>query len=129
MMFASLGCNAAVACLAIVQASGFVTIPHAPPVGRNSLSIGVRMPLGAGLGDATEAISPPLTALEFYSGIGGLRVSLEAATEAVGLGIDDAVVVGSYEINAVANSVSLRAHMTMLMLPAVLAVAGLQHVL
>lgn len=110
MMFALLGMNAATACLAIVQSSGFVTIPPGPPV-RLTNSLAVRMLLGAGLGDVIEASSPPLTALEFYSGIGGLRISLERATQAVGLNVGDAIVVGSYEINAVANSVSLRVHM------------------
>lgn len=119
MMFASLGMNAATACLAIVQSSGFVTIPPGPPV-RHTNSLAVKMPLCSGLGDDTEAKSPPLTALEFYSGIGGLRISLERATEAVGLNVGDAIVVGSYEINAVANSVSLRVHM----MPAVLTISA-----
>lgn len=49
---------------------------------------------------------PGLIAFEFYSGIGGLRVSLEKAVAEGGEGGESpATTTSSFEINAVANSV------------------------
>ncbi|CAB1109560.1 unnamed protein product [Ectocarpus sp. CCAP 1310/34] len=90
--------HAAAVCLSIVQASGFASIghyhrPHPQRPGSHALgATGVlEEPPRAG----------PLVALEFYSGIGGLRVSLDKALEAVSLETS----VGSFEISSVANSV------------------------
>lgn len=52
-------------------------------------------------GASPRADAPGLVALEFYSGIGGLRVSLEKAVEATTC----ETTFDSYEINSVANSV------------------------
>ncbi|CAM9548558.1 unnamed protein product [Ectocarpus sp. 6 AP-2014] len=90
--------HAAAVCLSIVQASGFASTaqyhrPHPQRPGSHALgATGV-------LEEPSRA--DPLVALEFYSGIGGLRVSLEKALEAVSLQTS----VGSFEISSVANSV------------------------
>lgn len=114
-MMASLGLNIGILCLAIVQASGFVSIPAVAitvhfthPFARGGTTL---RPLCSTLGgeeslpfytaeprDAPETGDPHLKVFEFFSGIGGLRVSLEAATSSK-------TEIVSYDINAVANSV------------------------
>lgn len=91
-------------CLSIVQTYGFLEIPAAIPVrrcwsGSNVATTGAQ--LGSVAAHALEAGPPALKVLEFYSGIGGLRISLEKAAETKGLNTS----VRSYEINDVANSV------------------------
>ncbi len=55
-----------------------------------------------------DEVLPGLKAFEFYSGIGGLRVSLEKAVAGGGAGEggeSPATTTSSFEINTVANSV------------------------
>lgn len=104
-MFTSVGLNVVTVCLSIVQTCGFVEIPAVIPVRRcwscsNGATTGLAQ-LGCVAADALEADPPGLKALEFYSGIGGLRMSLGKAAETTGLNTS----VRSYEINDVANSV------------------------
>lgn len=105
-MFSSVRLNVVTAvCLSIVQTCGFVEIPAAIPVRRcwscsNAATTGLTQ-LGGVAANAVEADPPQLKALEFYSGIGGLRISLEKAAGTKGLNTS----VRSYEINDVANSV------------------------
>lgn len=106
-MLSFVGLNVATVCLWIVQASGFVAIPTTI-TGRNRHHHRGSEAFAHGgdvLGDAQKETCPDLKVLEFYSGIGGLRVSLQAVVEATSLEI---TAVGSYEINAVANSVRPR---------------------
>ncbi|CAM9523537.1 unnamed protein product, partial [Hapterophycus canaliculatus] len=83
--------NAAVLGLSIVQASGFV--PH-PLLGQTGATSRASPAGGPVFGESPPAV----TCLEFYSGIGGLRVSLEKA-------VDFATCVKSFEISSIANSV------------------------
>lgn len=104
-MFTSMGFNVVTVCLAIVQTCGFVEIPVVIPVRRcwscsNGAATGLTQ-LGCVAANAREAGRPELKALEFYSGIGGLRMALEKAAETTGVNAS----VRSYEINDVANSV------------------------
>lgn len=108
-MAPSLVLNLPLVCLAIVQASGFTAInsppsPHSGRVGGCTQGVAVAR-LCDSLGDVNEAADdvPPLRILEFYSGIGGLRVSLEAAVKEARLG--KRIETTAYEINAVANAV------------------------
>lgn len=95
-------------CLSIVRTSGFVVTELRPPPHRP-------IPMERRTAAANDVLERPpgLVALEFYSGIGGLRVSLEKATAAsskvaVGGGYTErpAGATTSFEINYVANSVS-----------------------
>lgn len=92
MMLAALSFNAAVVGLSIVQSSGFIAHPSLgqPKVSSRASAAG---------GDVVGESPPAVPCLEFYSGIGGLRVSLESA-------VNFATCVKSFEISSLANSVS-----------------------
>lgn len=114
-MVVPLGFSAVVVCLSIVRASGFAST-SAPSAARIESRIRPRsehvestslahLAMTTGLSGASPgADTPELTALDFYSGIGGLRVSLEKAVEATTF----ETTVESYEISTVANSVRER---------------------
>lgn len=84
---------AAIVCL-LVHTSGFVlpVVQHGSTSSRTTHS--------------ELEVLPGLTAFEFYSGIGGLRVSLEKAVARDGHSERPAITTSSFEINAVANSVN-----------------------
>lgn len=87
--------------LAIVTASGFVAVPAPPTPTKCSR-------LRCSVHEEGQTASPNLTAVDFYSGIGGLRVALGVAQDAAGSRSRKAssvTVVESYDINAVANLV------------------------
>lgn len=89
-------------CLALIQISGFLGTPSESLVQHVSKATGLeRTSLAA------ETPHSYLTVLEFYSGIGGLRVSLEAAVEAASIRSALETRVSSFDINAVANSVRI----------------------
>lgn len=88
-------------CLALLQISGLSTL---------SESLVPHISKATGLERASLAAEKPhscLTVLEFYSGIGGLRVSLEEAVEAVSFRSVLETRVSSFDINTVANSVRI----------------------
>ena len=96
--------------MTLVRSSGFSGTASATP---DSGSLGVQRVTNGAVGmppGSMEAETPSsyLTALEFYSGIGGLRVSLEAAVGAANLRTMLETRVTSFDINTVANSVSRR---------------------
>lgn len=85
------------ACLMIIRASGFLPAPAAHVVGLRSPAIA---PPGR-MKSTSELDDPHLTAVEFFSGIGGLRVSMEKAMGDENLKTH----VKSFDINSVANLV------------------------
>lgn len=91
-MFPPASFNVAVLGLSIVQASGFVP---SRLLGHPSAASLASKAADAVCGESSLAVP----CLEFYSGIGGLRVSLEKA-------VDFATCVDSFEISSNANSVS-----------------------
>lgn len=100
-------CRVAMLCVAIVRTSGFMVtelrsrqLQHRLPPERTAM---------AATNDVLDGL-PKLVALEFYSGIGGLRVSLEkaaaASRNAAAGGVSaERPETASFEINSVANSV------------------------
>lgn len=115
-----LGFNAVTASLAIVQSSGFLA---SPPMAKSRSGLDCEAALhesrGRSCGDDTGAQPAKLClrTIEFYSGIGGLRLALEAAVEDAGVRSDckcHTTFVDCYEINMVANSVRGRQYYCML---------------
>lgn len=109
-------------CLALIQISGLGTL---------SESLVPHIPKATGLFDlaleraslAAEIPHSSLTVLEFYSGIGGLRVSLEQAVEAASFRSALETRVSSFDINTVANSVRIM-KTVLFQLPAVSFLSG-----
>lgn len=109
-MRVSLRLHALITCVLIDGASGFGT-----PTGscaKMSSKYQLRPEVARQRNSASsygpgEANLAPLTAIEFYSGIGGLRVALNSAvgvTDSRG-GNAGATVISSFDINTVANMV------------------------
>lgn len=111
-MLTSVGINIGLISLAIVNVSSFIR----PPVFQEPTTLKpLQANAYAGFSEyhmnesPNMSNSPPLTALEFFSGIGGLRTSLERATRMARSGSSgrDTAVIGSFDINTVANMVRL----------------------
>lgn len=105
----SLGFNVVIVSLAIVRSSGFLAIPTQSRSSQNCKVV-LHESHRRNFHDNSSPASLSLGAIEFYSGIGGLRVALEAAVDegGAGSGSGGVAVVDSYEINTIANAVRYR---------------------
>lgn len=109
------GINIVALSLAIVRSSGFLTIPTAQSRSSHNYKIVLYDErFRRSSPDNSRPLNLTPGAIEFYSGIGGNRVALEAVVEKRGAGSDSGgvAVVKSYEINAVANAVRYRVRPT-----------------